>query len=146
MNSIYCLFLSLCLSFIGYNQEPQPVEDTNGFIYEYPLYEPSCSLYFPGGRDSLTAYLQREFIITDEMILKANGQKLYMRTTIDPSGKVIAAKATKEIPDCPECTQEAIRVLLSMPKWNPNLQNGKAVNGFYNIPFRFPQVKKDGGK
>jgi protein TonB len=32
------------------------------------------------------------------------------------------------------CDEEAIRVVKSMPKWNPGVQNGKNVRVYYNMP------------
>jgi len=37
----------------------------------------------------------------------------------------------------PDCDQEAVRVIKSMPKWKPGKQMGKPVRCFYNIPIRF---------
>lgn len=35
------------------------------------------------------------------------------------------------------CDEEAVRVVQEMPKWNPGLQNGKAVRVSFNLPVRF---------
>jgi len=37
----------------------------------------------------------------------------------------------------PDCDQEAVRVIKSMPKWKPGKQMGRPVRCFYNIPIRF---------
>ncbi|PJB55597.1 MAG: energy transducer TonB, partial [Bacteroidetes bacterium CG_4_9_14_3_um_filter_41_19] len=35
------------------------------------------------------------------------------------------------------CDEEAVRVVSSMPKWKPGIQNGEAVRVSYNIPIKF---------
>ena len=37
----------------------------------------------------------------------------------------------------PYCDKEAIRVIMSMPKWIPGKQNGKAVSVKYTVPIVF---------
>ena len=35
------------------------------------------------------------------------------------------------------CDEEAVRVIKSMPAWNPGKQNGRAVNVSYKVPVKF---------
>ena len=37
----------------------------------------------------------------------------------------------------PYCDKEAVRVLLSLPRWKPGRQNGKAVSVKYTLPIVF---------
>jgi protein TonB len=37
----------------------------------------------------------------------------------------------------PSLSKEAVRVVKSMPKWNPGMQNGSPVRVKYNVPVKF---------
>lgn len=37
----------------------------------------------------------------------------------------------------PDLDNEAMRVIKSMPKWNPGKQNGTVVRAYYNVPVTF---------
>ncbi|MDO5461457.1 MAG: M56 family metallopeptidase [Bacteroidales bacterium] len=64
----------------------------------------------------------------DEMIVVAykNGNK-----------KVIDTSAPEKHPAAALLAAEAVRVVASMPKWNPGTQSGKAVNVKYMLPIQF---------
>ena len=64
----------------------------------------------------------------DEMIVVAykNGNK-----------KVIDTSAPEKHPAAALLAAEAVRVVASMPKWNPGTQDGKAVNVKYMLPISF---------
>lgn len=35
------------------------------------------------------------------------------------------------------CNEEAIRVVMNMPKWKPGMQNGRPVKVYYTLPITF---------
>jgi protein TonB len=41
------------------------------------------------------------------------------------------------VPNCPECDQEAIKVVKSMPEWIPGKIKGEAVSSFFMLPIIF---------
>ena len=43
----------------------------------------------------------------------------------------------KSIENCPECNEEAVRVIEIMPPWKPGKQNGKPVSVYFNMPINF---------
>ncbi|MGV3631913.1 MAG: energy transducer TonB [Bacteroidota bacterium] len=47
--------------------------------------------------------------------------------TVHIDGKTSDFKVIKGVSNCPECDQEAIRVLKLMKKWKPAIKNGKPV-------------------
>jgi protein TonB len=51
------------------------------------------------------------------------------------SGRVVATKILKSIGF--GCDEEALRVIKSMPKWNPGKQNGKAVRVYFTLPVTY---------
>ena len=55
--------------------------------------------------------------------------------TVNEDGTLSDIKVMKSI--SPTFDEEAIRVVKSMPKWNPAKQNGKAVKTKYTVPVTF---------
>ena len=63
--------------------------------------------------------------------------KCYLRYVISEKGDVTSVKVTKGVPSCPECDQEAVRLIKKMPKWKPCKNNGVAVNCYFNTVISF---------
>ncbi len=56
---------------------------------------------------------------------------------VEVDGTLTDIKLLKEIPNCPECGEEAIRVTKLMPKWLPAMNGNKAIRSNYMLPIRF---------
>ncbi|QCR21125.1 energy transducer TonB [Pontibacter sp. SGAir0037] len=92
---------------------------------------------FPGGEDSLTAYLNK------------NNQWRVGQSTIEGRvvvGFVVSEKGElKEIEVlkslCQSCDKEAIRLVESMPEWIPAEENGKPVPKRMMLPISFDGLK-----
>ena len=54
---------------------------------------------------------------------------------VNEDGSLSDVKVIRSI--IPELDKEAIRVVKSMPKWNPAKRNGKAVKTKYTVPVTF---------
>jgi protein TonB len=63
--------------------------------------------------------------------------KCYLKLTIWKTGEIKEVKVKKGVVDCPECDQEAIRLVRLMPKWLPGKVNGAAVNSYFMLPVSF---------
>ena len=63
--------------------------------------------------------------------------KCYLQFVVSENGYISNVRVKKGVTDCPECDQEAIRVVKSMPKWTPGKVNGKAVNSTFSLPVSF---------
>lgn len=103
-----------------------------------PIYEvPDVMAEFPGGRGMLKAFIT-ENLMYPQFAREARIQgKCYLRLVIDKQGKVSRVEVTKGVHDCPECDNEAVRLVKQMPQWIPASINGKAVNSYYVIPIDF---------
>ena len=90
---------------------------------------------FPGGMDSLTAYLSTS--ITYPSTAKSEGieGKVVVNFIISKDGSVRDVNAIKGIGY--GCDEEAMRVISQMPDWTLGLINGKAVKVSFNIPIQF---------
>jgi TonB family protein len=111
---------------------------------EYPSWEPPgeppfrvVEEYpeFPGGADSLQAFLARE--IQYPPVAKNNGitGTVLVEFVVEKDGQVTNAKV--KVPLFPECDKEAVRAVMSMPKWKPGKNMGKPVRNFYQVPVTF---------
>ena len=115
---------------VGYaSQEKSPIEED--VVFEIVEQMPS----FAGGMEGLMRYLSRniKYPVTAQ---KAGIQgRVLVQIIIDSNGNVTNPKITKSVD--PSLDAEAIRVTANMPKWQPGMQRGKAVNVKYTFPIDF---------
>lgn len=90
---------------------------------------------FPGGDDALMTYLQKKIKYPKSALKKEIEGNVIVRFVITPNGEVTDAKVTKAV--SPEVDEEALRVVRSMPKWKPGLQDNIPVSVFFDIPINF---------
>ena len=104
-----------------------PGEPVSRVVEEYPE--------FPGGADSLQAFLARE--IQYPPVAKNNGitGTVLVEFVVEKDGQVTNAKV--KVPLFPECDKEAVIVVMSMPKWKPGKNMGKPVRCYYQVPVTF---------
>ncbi len=90
---------------------------------------------FPGGEEALFSYLSTH-IDFPQMAVDANiTGTVYVQFVVNKKGEIEKFKLLRGIGG--GCDEEAQRVILSMPKWNPGKQRGKPVNVRFNMPIRF---------
>lgn len=104
-----------------------PGEPVSRVVEEYPE--------FPGGADSLQAFLARE--IQYPPVAKNNGitGTVLVEFVVEKDGQVTNAKV--KVPLFPECDKEAVRAVMAMPKWKPGKSMGKPVRCWYQVPVTF---------
>lgn len=104
-----------------------PGEPVSRVVEEYPE--------FPGGADSLQAFLARE--IQYPPVAKNNGitGTVLVEFVVEEDGSVTNGKV--KVPLFPECDKEAVRGVMSMPKWKPGKNMGKPVRCYYQVPVTF---------
>ena len=90
---------------------------------------------FPGGMDSLQAFLAKE--IQYPQVARDYGitGTVLVEFVVEKDGQVTNAKV--KVPLFPECDKEAVRGVMSMPKWKPGKNMGKPVRCFYQVPVTF---------
>lgn len=92
---------------------------------------------FPGGTVDMMQFLQKN-IVYPNMAKEAGLQgKCFLKFVVGVDGSINDVAVMRGVPGCIECDIEAIRVVYSMPKWNPGKQKGKAVPVFFNLPINF---------
>lgn len=110
-------------------EEEEPEEQT---IFEVVEQMPE----FPnGGMAGLMQYLSKN--IKYPTIAQENGTqgRVTVQFVVNRDGSIVDAKVLRGVD--PYLDKEAIRVIISMPKWKPGMQRGKAVRVKYTVPVMF---------
>ena len=95
---------------------------------------------FPGGSDSLYAYIARNIKYPETAKKEKIEGRVFVTFVIEKDGQVSSAKILRDIGG--GCGEEAIRVVKSMPKWKPGTQRGNPVRFQFNLPVSF-MLEKD---
>jgi len=90
---------------------------------------------FPGGFPAMTKYLSKNLKFP-KAAKKANIQgRVNVSFIIEEDGRVSNVRIINGIGG--GCDEEAMRVILSMPAWDPAIQNGQPVKVLFNLPVKF---------
>lgn len=92
---------------------------------------------FPGGNLTMQKYIQENLIIPKIVTETGLKGKCFTRFVIEKDGSIGEVKIIKGLAGCPECDEEAKKVLQNMPKWKPGLQSNQPVPVYFNLPINF---------
>lgn len=141
---IICTFQLAGVTLFSQTHDPEPVlapksaEPQIMMVEGEPVYdivdEPAN---FPGGLGEM-----RKFLTTNLQYPKKAEElgiqgKCYLKLVIWKTGEIKDVKIKKGVSDCPECDQEAIRLVRLMPNWIPAKIKGEAVNSYFLLPMSF---------
>ena len=90
---------------------------------------------FPGGTSKLMEYMQKNIVYPQDAVEGGIEGRVFVRFVLDPEGFVKDVTVMRGA--APALDKEALRVVKSMPKWLPGMQNGKKVSTYYNLPVVF---------
>lgn len=92
---------------------------------------------FPGGMGALKEYIKANLKYPETA--RANGieGKCYLQFIVKADGYISNVKVKKGVTDCPECDQEAIRLVKNMPQWKPGKTKGENANSNFTLPVTF---------
>jgi protein TonB len=90
---------------------------------------------FPGGQRALLNFLSKN--VKYPVIAQENGitGKVFVSFVIDEAGDILNVELLRGAD--PALDKEALRVVSSMPKWQPGMQGGKTVKVRYTVPINF---------
>lgn len=90
---------------------------------------------FPGGEKEMINYLYKN--IRYPTAARENGIEgtVMLEFVVNEDGSISGIKALRQVAG--GCTEEAIRVVGSMPKWKAGMQNGNAVKVYFHLPVTF---------
>ncbi|MCK5730356.1 MAG: TonB family protein [Draconibacterium sp.] len=116
--------------------------ESETFFWEYP-YPIASNLYikvdkmpkYPGGEKALIEFISRSLKYPDFARINKIEGKVYVTFVVDTDGVPINVKIAKSVHSLLD--MEAIRVVKSMPKWEPGSSQGKPVCVSYTVPINF---------
>jgi protein TonB len=108
--------------------EEEPEEQT---IFEVVENMPE----YPGGMAALMQFLSKN--IKYPTIAQENGTqgRVIVQFVVNRDGSIVDPVVVRSVD--PYLDKEALRVILTMPKWKPGMQRGKAVRVKYTVPVQF---------
>lgn len=90
---------------------------------------------FPGGEDSLIAYLKQAVSYPESALKKGEEGQVIIGFTVDENGKISHPDVVKSV--SPALDQEAMRVIMAMPIWLPALQRNRPIATRQELPINF---------
>ena len=99
---------------------------------------------FPGGKYALQRFLNSNINYPEEAEKNGITGSVVCKFTVESDGSITNVQISHSVH--PLLDKEAVRVVSSMPKWNPGKKNGKPVSDQYNtlsIPFQLEEVNKN---
>jgi TonB family protein len=90
---------------------------------------------FPGGVLALQKYIAKHVKYPKLAQSEQIEGRVFVSFVVNKEGKVINAALAKKVH--PQLDREALRVVSSLPKWNPGKKDGKFVNIAYTVPINF---------
>jgi len=90
---------------------------------------------FPGGMDSLYAFIQRNLRYPKKALNDKIEGTVYVTFSVEKDGSIGAIKILRDIGG--GCGEEAVRIVKMMPKWIPGKQRGIPVRTQFNLPIKF---------
>jgi TonB family protein len=99
---------------------------------------------FPGGEDSLMAFLKTNLRYPQEAKLAWIQGRVFVGFLIDNTGKIKDVRILSSVN--PQLDDEALRVVHMMPDWIPGTVGGTNVDVQYILPIEFVMPKKTEGR
>jgi TonB family protein len=90
---------------------------------------------YPGGEAALRNFIAQNVDYPDDAAKKGIQGKVYINFWVSQEGKVTNARVVRGID--PALDLEALRVVNSMPEWQPGYNRGNPVNVSYTVPINF---------
>ena len=90
---------------------------------------------FPGGQVALYEFLTRSIQYPEEARKNGVQGRAIVTFVVEKDGSISNARVVKSVD--PSLDAEALRVINSMPKWNPGKQNGEPKRVKYAVPVMF---------
>ena len=128
------LILALLFTYVMVNAQSNTgskEKTSNEKIYDVVEIPPS----FPGGQAALLAWIASHVNYPQKAMESRIEGRIIVGFVIECDGSVSQAKIIRSVD--PLLDDEAIRVVMGMPKWTPGRQNGKNVRVKYNVPVNF---------
>jgi protein TonB len=90
---------------------------------------------FPGGQEEMVKFLGANLKYPEDAVEAGITGVVYVTFVVEKDGSIAEARVLRGIGG--GCDEEAVRVVRSMPKWEPGVQRGVPVRVQYNLPIRY---------
>ena len=90
---------------------------------------------YPCGRNAMIAFFSSNMKYPEAAKKKGIHGRVIVNFVVDKDGSITEAKVVRSVD--PLLDKEALRLVYSMPKWNPGTMDGKPVRVRYSVPFIF---------
>ena len=109
--------------------EPEPVKEEEIFVAVEQQPE------FPGGTAALMKWLANNVRYPQMALENGISGRVIVKFVVEKDGSVSGVTLVRGVDK--DLDREAIRVVKSMPKWQPGKNNGQAVRCYFNLPVNF---------
>lgn len=92
---------------------------------------------YPGGDAAFAQYISSNVRYPSRERKKGIEGTVYVYFIVGKDGNISGVKSVRNVPNGPGLTEEAIRVISTMPKWTPGFMNGRPVKVSMTVPIRF---------
>ena len=96
---------------------------------------------FPGGEDSLFAFLSRNIKYPAEAKKADIRGRVFVTFVVEKDGRITGERILRDIGG--GCGEEVLRVIRAMPKWKPGTQDDTPVRVQFNLPVAFELQDED---
>ncbi|MBR5787535.1 MAG: energy transducer TonB [Muribaculaceae bacterium] len=110
-------------------EEPEPVKEEEIFVAVEQQPE------FPGGTAALMKWLASNVRYPQMALENGISGRVIVKFVVEKDGSVSGVTLVRGVDK--DLDREAIRVVKSMPKWQPGKNNGQAVRCYFNLPVNF---------
>ncbi len=130
------------------DEKQQPAVTETWTILEQPVYDKEAlnlqdSIYrvtevmpqYPGGPNEMMRYIQENIKYPQSAIDNKIEGRVFVTFVVEKDGSITNAAVLRGIDK--ECDAEALRVVSSMPKWNPGQHKGEVVRTQFTIPIYY---------
>jgi protein TonB len=139
-NKILLVLFFVCISICGIAQTtPAPSDSLTATVAkddEVLVFAEQMPEY-PGGKEAFNKYLMTTVRYPQAEKETMKQGTVYVQFTVEKDGSITDVHTTKEVPEAPGLSAEAIRVMSNMPGWTPGKVNGKPVRVQVTQPIRF---------
>lgn len=94
---------------------------------------------FPGGEGAMFSYINNNLRYPQKAAENGVQGRVSVKFIVEKDGSISNVEVNRSVDT--DLDNEAIRVIKSMPKWNPAKQNGTEVRAYYHVPVVFRLTK-----
>lgn len=90
---------------------------------------------FPGGEQERIRFMKEHLVYPAEARETGISGTVFLGFIVEPDGSITSLKVLRGIGG--GCEEEALRVIMMMPKWKPGMQQGHEVRVQFTLPVKF---------